>query len=88
MSYVKRQALFDNLNPLLKKFATEGPIPPQYIPAKKRKIIARYMGRSSVNPGYGKYNELLIALDAEPLSSTKLESDAIALTADYKQSVS
>ena len=55
MSYVKRQALFDNLNPLLKKFSTEGPIPPQYIPAKKRKIIARYMGRSSVNPGYGKY---------------------------------
>ena len=88
MSYVKRQALFDNFNPLLKKFATEGPVPPQYIPAKKRKIIARYMGRSSVNPGYGK--SICVAdtvTDAEPLSSTKLASDAIALSADYNKSV-
>ena len=56
MSYVKRQELFNNLNPLLKKFKYDGPQPPSYIPPKKRKIIQRYMDRSSFNPGYsGKF---------------------------------
>ena len=52
MSYVKRQELFRDVNPLLKKYKYEGPLPPSYIPPKKRKIIARYMGRSSFSPGY------------------------------------
>lgn len=52
MSYVKRQELFDNINPLLKKYKYDGDIPPQYIPPKKRKVIQRYMDRSSVSPGY------------------------------------
>jgi len=57
MSYVKRQELFRDVNPLLKKYKYEGPLPPSYIPPKKRKIIARYMGRSSFSPGYyGKYH--------------------------------
>lgn len=56
MSYVKRQELFKDVNPLMKKYKYEGALPPSYIPPKKRKIIARYMGRSSFSPGfYGKY---------------------------------
>ena len=55
MSYVKRQELFDNVNPLLKKYKYDGEIPPQYIPPGKRKMISRYMGKSSYVPGfYGK----------------------------------
>jgi hypothetical protein len=52
MSYVKRQELFDNVNPLLKKYKYDGEIPPQYIPPGKRKMISRYMGKSSYVPGY------------------------------------
>ena len=55
MSYVKRQELFKNINPLLKKYKYDGSIPPSYIPAEKRHKISSYMGRSSFNPGsYGK----------------------------------
>ena len=60
MSYVKRQELFKNINPLLKKYKYDGPHPPSYIPPKKRKMIYRYMGRSSYDPGnYGKYLQSL-----------------------------
>ena len=56
MSYVKRQELFKDLNPLLKKYKYDGPQPPSYIPPKKRKMITRYMGRSSFSPGhFGKW---------------------------------
>jgi len=56
MSYVKRQELFKNINPLLKKYKYDGSVPPSYIPADKRHKISTYMGRSSFNPGsYGKY---------------------------------
>ena len=55
MSWVKRQELFENLNPLLKKYKYDGPQPPSYIPPNKRRTIQRYMDRSSYNPGsYGK----------------------------------
>ena len=47
MSYVKRQELFKNINPLLKKYKYDGEVPPSYIPAHKRKTITTYMGRSS-----------------------------------------
>jgi hypothetical protein len=57
MSYVKRQELFKDLNPLLKKYKYDGAQPPSYIPPKKRKMISRYMGRSSFSPGhFGKYS--------------------------------
>ena len=52
MSSVKRQELFRDLNPLLKKYKYDGPQPPSYIPPKKRKMIARYMGRTSFSPSY------------------------------------
>jgi len=52
MSYVKRQELFKNVNPLLKKYKYDGAVPPSYIPADKRHKISAYMGRSSFNPGY------------------------------------
>lgn len=56
MSYVKRQELFKNINPLLKKYKYDGSLPPSYIPAEKRHKITTYMGRSSFNPGsYGKF---------------------------------
>lgn len=51
MSYVKRQELFKNVNPLLKKYKYDGHIPPQYIPADKRAKISSYMGRSSFQTG-------------------------------------
>ena len=57
MSYVKRQELFKNFNPLLKKYKYDGEIPPSYIPAQKRQMISTYMGRSSFNPGY--YGKLI-----------------------------
>ena len=47
MSYVKRQELFRNVNPLLTKYKYDGEVPPQYIPAEKRARISSYMGRSS-----------------------------------------
>ena len=57
MSYVKRQELFKNINPLLKKYKYDGHVPPSYIPADKRHKISTYMGRSSYNPGsYGKFS--------------------------------
>jgi hypothetical protein len=52
MSYVKRQELFKNINPLLKKYKYDGEVPPSYIPADKRAKITTYMGRSSFAPGY------------------------------------
>ena len=56
MSYVKRQELFKNINPLLKKYKYDGEVPPSYIPADKRAKITTYMGRSSFVTGtYGKY---------------------------------
>ena len=56
MSYVKRQELFQNVNPLLKKYKYDPAIPHQYIPADKRAQISSYMGRSSFNAGsYRKY---------------------------------
>lgn len=56
MSYVKRQELFKNFNPLLKKYKYDGVAPPTYIPAKKRQMISTYMGQSSFKPGYyGKF---------------------------------
>ena len=56
MSYVKRQELFQNVNPLLTKYKYDPAIPPQYIPADKRAKISSYMGRSSYNAGsYRKY---------------------------------
>ena len=56
MSYVKRQELFKNINPLLKKYKYDGDVPPSYIPADKRAKITTYMGRSSFAPGYyGKF---------------------------------
>lgn len=56
MSYVKRQELFKNINPLLKKYKYDGELPPSYIPADKRAKISTYMGRSSfVTGNYGKY---------------------------------
>ena len=59
MSYVKRQELFKNVNPLLKKYKYDGAVPPSYIPADKRHKISTYMGRSSFNPGYyGKFSNL------------------------------
>ena len=55
MSYYKRQELFKDVNPLLKKYNVDGDIPPSYIPAQKRRMISCYMGRSSLHPGsYGK----------------------------------
>ena len=55
MSYVKRQELFKNINPLLKKYKYDGELPPSYIPANKRAKISTYMGRSSFVTGtYGK----------------------------------
>lgn len=57
MSYVKRQELFKNVNPLLKKYKYDGAVPPSYIPVEKRHKIAAYMGRSSFNPGY--YGKLI-----------------------------
>ena len=53
MSYVKhhqfekRQELFDNVNPLLRKYKVDGAFPPTYVPMDKRKSITHYMGRSS-----------------------------------------
>jgi hypothetical protein len=65
MSYVKRQELFKNINPLLKKYKYDGSVPPAYIPAEKRHKISTYMGRSSFNPGsYGKYSSFLPFLEA------------------------
>jgi hypothetical protein len=59
MSYVKRQELFKNINPLLKKYKYDGEVPPSYIPADKRAKITTYMGRSSFAPGYyGKFYNL------------------------------
>ena len=55
MSQVKRQELFGNVNPLVKKYVDEGNHPSQYIPPKKRYAISKYMGRSSYNPGNGKF---------------------------------
>ena len=61
MSYVKRQELFKNVNPLLKKYKYDPEVPPQYIPADKRAKISSYMGRSSFEPGsYRKFNFYLI----------------------------
>jgi len=51
MSYVKRQELFKNINPLLKKYKYDGELPPSYIPADKRAKISTYMGRSSFVTG-------------------------------------
>ena len=60
MSYVKRQELFKNVNPLLKKYKYDPEIPPQYIPAEKRAAITTYMGRSSFKTGsYRKYLNLI-----------------------------
>ena len=54
---MKRQELFENLNPLLKKYKYDGPQPPSYIPPAKRRKIQRYMDRSSYIPASfgGKY---------------------------------
>ena len=65
MSYVKRQELFKNINPLLKKYKYDGDVPPSYIPADKRAKISTYMGRSSFVTGtYGKFNSLLLYIIA------------------------
>jgi len=59
MSYVKRQELFKNINPLLKKYKYDGEVPPSYIPENKRKMITTYMGRSSFKTGsYDPVNDL------------------------------
>jgi len=84
MSYVKRQELFRDVNPLLKKYKYEGPLPPSYIPPKKRKIISRYMGRSSFSPGF-----YVAAEDAEfGHQTTKMGAEKSAKkNADYKDAV-
>jgi len=50
--YDKRQEMFSNVNPLLKKYKYDGEHPPTYVPMEKRKSISHYMGRSSFAPGY------------------------------------
>lgn len=70
MSYHKRQALFENMNPLLKKYHQDGPIPPQYIPKEKRSFIATYMGRSSYQPGNGAFSH-----STDHLATRKQESE-------------
>ncbi len=47
---IKRQALFKNVNPHLKRFVNTGENPPVYIPPHKRGAIGSYMGRTSINP--------------------------------------
>ena len=64
MSYIKRQELFKEVNPYLKKFHQDGNIPPSYIPANKRHKIATYMGRTSVN-----FRDKNKSFDATPMSS-------------------
>lgn len=44
--------MFNNVNPLLKKYKYDGEYPPTYVPMDKRKSISNYMGRSSFAPGY------------------------------------
>jgi hypothetical protein len=44
--------MFDNVNPLMKKYKYDGEFPPTYVPMDKRKSISHYMGRSSFAPGY------------------------------------
>ncbi len=84
MSYIKRQELFNNLNPLLKKYHYDGDIPPSYIPPKKRKIIYRYMGRSSYNPG----NFDPSSETKEGNISTKMDADLNNLKhTDFKKSL-
>ena len=76
--------MFDNVNPLLKKYHYDGEIPPSYIPPKKRKIIYRYMGRSSYNPG--NYNASLDSKEGN--ISTKLDADLFNLKqTDFKKSL-
>ena len=72
MSYVKhhqfekRQELFNNVNPLMRKYKIDGAFPPTYVPMDKRKSITHYMGRSSFAPGYyGKLNLININLNIE-----------------------
>lgn len=50
--YDKRQEMFQNVNPLMKKYKYDGEHPPTYVPMDKRKSISHYMGRSSFAPGY------------------------------------
>lgn len=54
MSQVKRQEMFKDINPYVKKFKQDGKIPPSYIPVQKRKKISSYMGRTSIKPIPGK----------------------------------
>ena len=83
MSYHKRQALFKNMNPLLKKYHQEGAIPPQYIPKEKRAYISSYMGRSSYVPGNNAN-----AQSSDQLKTTKRESEAAPTGSDYKRTLS
>ena len=50
MSQFKRQELFKDINPYVKKYKQDGKIPPSYIPVQKRKKISTYMGRTSIKP--------------------------------------
>lgn len=50
MSQFKRQELFKDINPYVKKYKQDGKIPPSYIPVQKRKKITTYMGRTSIKP--------------------------------------
>lgn len=80
MSWVKRQELFENLNPLLKKYKYDGPQPPSYIPPNKRRTIQRYMDRSSYNPGsYGKCSSTFFLI-FNLLLAVLGEEDDLALT--------
>jgi hypothetical protein len=73
MSYVKRQELFKNINPLLKKYKYDGHVPPSYIPADKRHKISTYMGRSSYNPGsYGKFIKVFSFYLIEPANDLEM----------------
>lgn len=80
MSWVKRQELFENLNPLLKKYKYDGPQPPSYIPPNKRRKIQRYMDRSSYSPGnHGKLS-LTFFLIIDLVLAVLGEGDDSALT--------
>lgn len=60
MSYVIRQEMFGNLNPLMKKYKYDGEVPAAYINAEKRHKISQFMGKSSYLPGtYGKFSNQL-----------------------------
>ena len=48
---LNRQEAFGEVNPLFKKFVTEGEKPSPYIPADKRRQIYEYMGKVNYTKG-------------------------------------